>query len=232
MLSDRVQRQIDRLLDEADQAIALRCWEELRATCETLLSLDPDNADAARYLILANDSLAKDVVSDSSPSPSPSLGRTREHDEGGNVFIYDGGGDGGDNIGLPGLWADFRDAFKLIGASKNLIGTSGRINRSDYLCHQTSGGVLIFLGIVFISTAEALLSGPALIGFLFVLPGQVVVFCGMVRRFHDFNWGGGSVLLLLIPFVNTVIAFMLLFRSGTRGANDYGNGQVNPMWPD
>ena len=82
---------------------------------------------------------------------------------------------------------------------------------------------MVFLGIVFISTAEAVLSGPALIGFLFILPGQVVVFCGMVKRFHDFNWGGGSVLLLLIPFVNIVIAFMLLFRSGTRGPNDYGN---------
>jgi len=66
MLSDRVQRHIDRLLDEADQAIALRQWEELRATCETLLSLDPDNSDATRYLALADKSLAADVVSGSS----------------------------------------------------------------------------------------------------------------------------------------------------------------------
>jgi len=63
MLSDRVQRHIDRLLDEADEAIALQQWEDLRATCETLLSLDPDNADAARYMKLANDSLATGSVS-------------------------------------------------------------------------------------------------------------------------------------------------------------------------
>ena len=66
MLSDRIQRQIDRLVDQADQAIALRQWEELRATCEVVLNLDPDNSDAAGYLALADKSLATEVVSDSS----------------------------------------------------------------------------------------------------------------------------------------------------------------------
>ena len=47
MLSDRVQRQIDRLLDQAEKAIALRQWEDLRATCEVVLNLDRDNSDAA-----------------------------------------------------------------------------------------------------------------------------------------------------------------------------------------
>jgi len=78
MLSDRVQRQVDRLLDQAEEAIALRQWEDLRATCETLLSLDPDNSDAARYLILANDSLATEVVSDSSDIVEPSEDPTPE----------------------------------------------------------------------------------------------------------------------------------------------------------
>jgi len=71
MPSERVQRHIDRLLDEADQAIALQQWEDLRATCETLLSLDPDNSDAPRYLALADRSLATDVVSDSSEVAEP-----------------------------------------------------------------------------------------------------------------------------------------------------------------
>ena len=72
MSSKRVQRQVDRLLDQAEEAIALRQWEELRATCETLLSLDPDNSDAARYMKLANDSLATDVVPVSSDVIEPS----------------------------------------------------------------------------------------------------------------------------------------------------------------
>ena len=76
-----------------------------------------------------------------------------------------------------------------------------------------------------------------------VAHGLSVVISAVVRRFHDFNWGGLSIFFLLIPFVNIVIVFMLLFRSGTRGTNDYGNEpdgvaigrghpQVNPMWPD
>jgi len=63
MLNDRVQRQIDRLVDQAQDAIALGQWEELRATCEVVLSLDPENSDATRYLSLADKSLATDVVS-------------------------------------------------------------------------------------------------------------------------------------------------------------------------
>jgi hypothetical protein len=54
MLIDRVQRQIDRLVDQAQEAIALGQWEELREICETLLSLDPDHSDAKRYLSLAD----------------------------------------------------------------------------------------------------------------------------------------------------------------------------------
>ena len=66
MFSDRVQRQIDRLLDQAEEAIALRQWEDLRATCEVVLNLDPDHADAALYMVLVDKSLATDVVPDSS----------------------------------------------------------------------------------------------------------------------------------------------------------------------
>ena len=78
MLSDRIQRHIDRLLDEADEAIARRQWEDLRATSDILLNLDPDNSDAARYLALANKSLATGVVSDSSDILEPSPNQAPE----------------------------------------------------------------------------------------------------------------------------------------------------------
>ena len=66
MLSDRIQRHIDGLVDQAQKAIALGQWHELRAICEKLLSFDPDHSDVKRYLSLADKSLAADVVSDSS----------------------------------------------------------------------------------------------------------------------------------------------------------------------
>jgi class 3 adenylate cyclase/predicted ATPase len=53
MPSERFQRQIDRLLDEAEQAIAASEWGLVRARCEQVLRLDPDNADARAYLAAA-----------------------------------------------------------------------------------------------------------------------------------------------------------------------------------
>ena len=99
--------------------------------------------------------------------------------------------------------------------------------------------VAAYIAVLFMGAG---LSGT-LIGVVLYIAVLVVGFCTAVRRFHDFNWGGASVLLLLIPLVNIVIIFVLLFRSGTRGTNDYGNEpdglaighghpQVNPMWPD
>jgi len=66
MLSGRIQRQIDRLLNQAQEAIALGQWQKLRAICERLLSLAPDNSDATRYLALADKELTTDVISGSS----------------------------------------------------------------------------------------------------------------------------------------------------------------------
>jgi uncharacterized membrane protein YhaH (DUF805 family) len=211
MLSDRVQRQIDRLLDQAEEAIALRQWEDLRATCETLLSLAPDNSDAARYLILANDSLATEVVSDSSDVAEPAQDWVTQLDN------------------SEGLDFFFRQ----------INGTNGRINRSSYVLRAvpvfvaTAIAIGLFANLPPLGVVEG--SGswnlPAqfggLVGIFFVIASLVMIFCSTVRRFHDFNWGGARILLLLVPIVNIAIVFMLLFRSGTQGTNDYGNEPVD-----
>src|SRR5579884_1345894 len=53
MPSERVQRQIDRLLDEAEQAIRDEDWQTVEARCRAVLTLDPENPDAASYLAAA-----------------------------------------------------------------------------------------------------------------------------------------------------------------------------------
>ena len=45
MLSERVQRQIDRLLDEAEEAAARKAWDVVRERCEHVLTFDPESAD-------------------------------------------------------------------------------------------------------------------------------------------------------------------------------------------
>jgi len=217
MLSDRVQRQVDRLLDQAEEAIALRQWEDLRATCETLLSLDPDNSDAARYLVLANDSLATEVVSDSSDVAEPAQ----------------------EWVTQP---VNYEDGF-----CSQITGIDGRINREGFVVRAflAAAGIgittLFFIAFIFpyglsqdwssySVTFSLALAGLGFLSFFFMLVASgalIAVLSSVVRRFHDFNWGGVRILLLLVPIVNIAIVFMLLFRSGTQGTNDYGNEPVD-----
>jgi tetratricopeptide (TPR) repeat protein len=53
MPSERTQRQIDRLLDAAEQAIGARDWVLVREHAEDVLRLDPDNEDARSFLAAA-----------------------------------------------------------------------------------------------------------------------------------------------------------------------------------
>jgi hypothetical protein len=53
MPSERVQRHIDRLLGEADQAAEERAWPLVRERAHEVLTLDPDNADGQVLLALA-----------------------------------------------------------------------------------------------------------------------------------------------------------------------------------
>src|SRR5579871_431377 len=53
MRSERLQRQIDRLLDQCEAAIAQRDWAAGRELAEAVLRMDPDNPDALAYLAAA-----------------------------------------------------------------------------------------------------------------------------------------------------------------------------------
>ncbi len=57
MPSDRVQRQIDRLLDEADDASVRQDWKVVQERAASALAFDPDNADAKSYIDAASRAL-------------------------------------------------------------------------------------------------------------------------------------------------------------------------------
>ena len=50
MPSERVQRQIDLLLDEAEEAISRQGWNIVGERAQAVLRLDPENQDALSYL--------------------------------------------------------------------------------------------------------------------------------------------------------------------------------------
>jgi len=76
MPSPRVQRQIDRLLDEAEQAIVVHDWIQVQALAREVLSLDPENQDGAGFLASADRMLAVEqtpsVGAGGSPAPPAS----------------------------------------------------------------------------------------------------------------------------------------------------------------
>ena len=66
MASERVQRHIDRLLDQAEEAMESLNWDAAHDFAQAVLGLDPGNADALAYL----DSAQR--VQENQPStPSP-----------------------------------------------------------------------------------------------------------------------------------------------------------------
>jgi hypothetical protein len=70
MPSERTQRHIDRLLDEADKAMAARDWALLRQHAEDVLLLDAENEDARAFITAAERALAAAGEPSSTPSVS------------------------------------------------------------------------------------------------------------------------------------------------------------------
>ena len=57
MPSERVQRQIDRFLDQAEEAATSEDWARVREMCQRALALDAENADARAFLEMSADEL-------------------------------------------------------------------------------------------------------------------------------------------------------------------------------
>ena len=53
MASERIQRRIETLLDEADEAVANSDWTVVRDRAQNVLRFDPKNQDALSYLAAA-----------------------------------------------------------------------------------------------------------------------------------------------------------------------------------
>jgi hypothetical protein len=70
MVSERIQRRIDALLDEPDAAVTAQDWPRVAGAARAVLAIDDTNADAAAFLKMA----LANGISDGPPIPSPSTG--------------------------------------------------------------------------------------------------------------------------------------------------------------
>jgi len=71
MATERIQRRIDLLLDEADQAVANSEWELVLDRAKNVLAFDPENQDALAFLTAAERSLGGAATSEKESSPRP-----------------------------------------------------------------------------------------------------------------------------------------------------------------
>ena len=72
MASERIQRQIDRLLDGAEGAFAKRDWTVVRDNALEVIGLDPDNQDALTFLNAAERALSNAGAAAAGTTPAPS----------------------------------------------------------------------------------------------------------------------------------------------------------------
>ena len=74
MVSERMQRQIDRLLDEAEKAVEHHEWDVVLDKVQSVLGLDPENSDGLAYRAAAEREIGEGNSSSSRASqPAPAL---------------------------------------------------------------------------------------------------------------------------------------------------------------
>src|SRR5437763_1598902 len=75
VLSDRVRRRIEALLDEADAALAQGAWDVARTKARAVLGIDPTNGDALAFLAAAENALGGvDQPVTLTPHPTAEIG--------------------------------------------------------------------------------------------------------------------------------------------------------------
>ena len=53
MTTDRIQRRVEQLLDQADEAVTKLDWAVVRDRAQAVITIDPENADAKSYMEIA-----------------------------------------------------------------------------------------------------------------------------------------------------------------------------------
>jgi uncharacterized membrane protein YhaH (DUF805 family) len=70
------------------------------------------------------------------------------------------------------------------------------------------------------------------LGFSVIIENSIMCFVALffwwiwlatnIKRCHDLGWSGYTYFWFFLPIANFILLFMLIFRKGTEGPNEYG----------
>ena len=145
MPSERIQRQIDRFLDQIETAVEERDWERVRELSDDVLRLDPDNEDAQSFLAAAGRDLprtvGRDGPSEATPPDSEAAGGRSEAERRQLTVMFC------DVVGSTALseTLDPEDLREVVGAYRETC--SAAVGRFDGNIAKTIGdGLLVYFG--------------------------------------------------------------------------------------
>lgn len=100
-----------------------------------------------------------------------------------------------------------------ISGMKKYAKFSGRCSRRDYWTFFLMNFAIV-VALAFVSMG--------ILGLIYLIGAMVPLFSAMVRRFHDMGKSGWLTLVGFVPVVGTTIVFLMMFKEGTPGENQYG----------
>ncbi|ASK34276.1 DUF805 domain-containing protein [Alloalcanivorax mobilis] len=111
-----------------------------------------------------------------------------------------------------------------------IMQASGRLGRVRYVVYAMTISLLVYVAIGVVGALVGMLSsepGPLIyvVGLLAMVGGVFATVMSIIygiRRLNDINASGWLILLLFVPIANFVIALILFFVPGSKGANKYG----------
>ncbi len=109
-------------------------------------------------------------------------------------------------------------------ALKKYAQFSGRASRNEFwmffLFYVLGAAGAMFVDVLMGNVGEA--GGIPIIYSLFIIAMIVPYLAVAVRRFHDINRSGWSVLITLVPLIGAVLFLIGMVMKGTEGQNKYG----------
>ncbi|QXM07083.1 DUF805 domain-containing protein [Crassaminicella indica] len=97
---------------------------------------------------------------------------------------------------------------------------NGRINRLAYCGYIFLAGLITMIPQIIYALTENTFA--FIIYILMYIAYVALSICLAVQRLHDIERPGTHWFLLLIPLYNIYLGFLLLFKKGTDGPNQYG----------